>query len=192
MISCFNILNFTEDLKKEVDSLTAVAEESLPFLTPIEGPDQWESNRRYLMAPAIMAICPSNVYSLFQDTRKDASQDNRDAIFHSKNLGVAQVSQIKPSGLVKEEYHWSSRHFVLHQNYLLEHDKPSERPKGFAFLQNCSIRKVEETNTLLRFDYYQPERSSRKSVSTRTAELFKMSAVFISNVSFHCSQFSRY
>ena len=115
--------------------MAAVAEESLPVLTPIEGPDHWESNRRYLMAPAIMAICPSNVYSLFQDTRKDASQDNRDAIFHSKNLGVAQVSQIKPSGLVKEEYHWTSRHFVLHQNYLLEHEKPSERPKGSEVLQ---------------------------------------------------------
>ena len=177
-------------MKKEVDSLAAVAEESLPVLTPIEVPNHWESNRRYLMAPSIMAICPSNVYSLFQDTRKDASQDNRDAIFHSKNLGVAQVSQIKPSGLVKEEYHWTSRHFVLHQNYLLEHEKPSERPKGFAFLQNCSIRKVEESNTLLRFDYYQPERSSRKSVSTTTAELFKISTVFISDMSRYF-QFSR-
>lgn len=113
-------------MKKEVDSLAAVAEESLPILTPIEGPDHWESNRRYLMAPAIMAICPSNVYSLFQDTRKDASQDNRDAIFHSKNLGVAQVSQIKPSGLVKEECHRTSIDFVFHQNYLLEHDKNLE------------------------------------------------------------------
>jgi hypothetical protein len=151
-----------------------VSEEVKPpliLLTPVEGPDAWIENRRYLMAPAIMAICPIHIYSLFQGTRSE-SDGGTNRMFEKLELGIAEAAQIVAKGLLKEEYEWSSRYFVLHQNYLLEYDTIDRncRPRGFAFLQNASIRRFEADK--LRFDYYQPENSSRKSVSCSSYYLF--------------------
>jgi hypothetical protein len=134
------------------------------ILTPVEGPGEWIENRRYLMAPAIMAICPSQVYSLFQNETCYTSN----SIFGMTDLGSAEVAQIVSKGLLEENYNWSSGIFILRQNYLLEydeHDCAASRPKGFAFLQNASIRRNEHSHDTLRLDYYQPETSTRRSVS---------------------------
>jgi hypothetical protein len=104
------------------------------------------------------------VYSLFRD---DACC-SENSIFGKIDLGSAQVAQIISKGLLEENYNWSSGTFVLRQNYLLEYDVgdcSKSRPRGFAFLQNASIRKKEGSQDTLRLDYYQPEISTRRSVS---------------------------
>lgn len=150
---------------------TAVSEEvgaAKTILTPVEGPEKWIEKRRYLMAPAIMAICPSQVYSLFQN-EPNFSDNN---FFGKIDLGSAEVAQIVSKGLLEENYKWSSGNFVLRQNYLLEYDEvqySNSRPKGYAFLQNASIRKNEHFHDTLRLDYYQPETSTRRSILIRLA-----------------------
>jgi hypothetical protein len=149
---------------KEGSEKTGDVQASKVILTPLEGPGEWVEKRRYLMAPAIMAICPSQVYSLFQNEACCLSN----SIFGMLDLGLAEVAQIISKGLLEENYNWSSGMFVLRQNYLLEYNKddyPISRPKGFAFLQNASIRRTESSYDTLRLDYYQPETSSRRSVS---------------------------
>lgn len=148
------------------ESLQTVSEEakvSLTLLESVEGPDSWIENRRYLMAPAIMAICPSHVYSLFQSRNVNVVGEKSQAL-RKPVLGVAEAAQIVSKSLEKEEYEWSRGFFVLHQNYLLEYDVDDgkSRPRGFAFLQNASVRRIDADK--LRFDYYQ-QNSSRKSVS---------------------------
>lgn len=157
-----------EETVQEGSEKAGDVQASKVILTPVEGPGEWVEKRRYLMAPAIMAICPSHVYSLFQNESCCLSN----SIFGMLDLGLAEVAQIISKGLLEENYNWSSGMFVLRQNYLLEYNKddcPTSRPKGFAFLQNASIRRTESTHDTLRLDYYQPETSSRRSILIRLA-----------------------
>jgi len=167
-----------EALKKPAEytsELTAVSEEkksSLASLTLIEGHERLSENGRFLMAPAIMAMSPDNVFSLMggEDTRHPLAPDN--LTFGKINLGEATVAHIVSKGLVEEEYAWSEGTFVLRQNYLLEYksgDDVKSRPLCFAFLQNASVRRHEAFDNALRLDYYQNYSSSvpRKSVLIR-------------------------
>ena len=153
------------------DLLASVSEDSDPSsttLTPIRSTDHWVEGTRYLMAPAIIAACPNEVMSLFQE--EDASNSCSNQLFERINMGSAEVAQIVSKGLLKEDYKWSSGKFVLQQNYLLEYaieENVVARPRGFAFLQNASIRRHDKFVNTIIIDFYQnhPESSIRKSVS---------------------------
>ena len=158
------------------ESLTTVVEErKVPtsILTPVVGPDQWVEGQRYLMAPAIMAICPTEVFTLF-----DGNDSHNSHFFGKIVLGRAAVAQIVSKGLDKEEYKWSTGAFVLRQNYLLEYsdgDDSNSRPQGFAFLQNATV--LRHDVDALRLDYYQNQNSSsRKSVSVSLPLIFHRTA----------------
>jgi len=141
-------------------------------LTPIAGPDAWSENQRYLMLPAILASCPDSVFSLIggSSSKRDSNHDNSTTVFFSANiLGEASVAHVVSKGLVDEDYEWSEGTFVLRQNYLLEYDSTdniNSRPKGYAFLQNATIRSSDRFPNSLRLDYHQNSSSSvpRKSV----------------------------
>lgn len=153
------------------DPATTKAQPSC-ILTPIAGPEAWTENQRYLMLPAILASCPDNVFSLIgSSVPKTISDDeNSTTLFFSANvLGEASVAHVVSKGLIDEDYEWSVGTFVLRQNYLLEYDSTdnvNSRPKGYAFLQNATIRSSDRFPNSLRLDYHQNSSSSvpRKSV----------------------------
>ena len=114
------------------------------------------------MAPAIIAMCPADIFSLF-----DVNDQSDNHMFGEVVMGSAEVAQIVSKGLLKEECEWSSGEFVLRQNYLLEYEdeKKSSSPQGFAFLQNASIRRHDSFANTIRMDFYQNYPDTRKSVS---------------------------
>ncbi len=157
----------TERLVESKPPVTINADSARVALTPIEGTDNWVDGLRYLIAPAIIATCPTDIFQLFDRNENDQSGNK---MFSKVVMGAADIAQIKSKGLLKEECEWSQGNFELHQNYLIEYEnssETSERPRGFAFLQNASIRRHESIPCAIRMDYFQntPESSSRKSVS---------------------------
>lgn len=138
-------------------------------LTPIEGPETWTDNQRYLMAPAILASCPDSVVSLVASMTSSGLESTQSRVFDAILLGNASIAQVLSKGLVDEDYKWSNGVFTLRQNYLLEQDVHSSvnaRPIGYAFLQNATIRSSDLFEHSLRLDYHQNASSSvpRKSV----------------------------
>jgi serine/threonine protein kinase len=142
------------------------------ILTPIAGPEAWTENQRYLMLPAILASCPDNVFSLIggSSPKSVSNDENSTSVFFLANvLGRASVAHVISKGLIDEDYEWFEGTFVVRQNYLLEYDSTdnvNSRPKGYAFLQNATIRSSDRFSNSLRLDYHQNSSSSvpRKSV----------------------------
>lgn len=169
-------LSTVTEVRKDPSSINT----SKVSLCPVQDTDDWVEKGRYLMAPAIMATCQEKVFSLSVAEEEDgnpalSSHSNENRMFGQVLLGSAAVGQIVPK-LVVEEYEWSTGNFVLRQNYLLEYEvseKPVSRPRGFAFLQNASIRRHEHLLDSIRLEFcpYQNYSASSERKSVSDAEL---------------------
>ena len=97
------------------------------ILKPILGVESWQQGRRYLIAPAVLAACPLQVFSTFSAKEKLLSAEEAasrgTSIFGGILLGECLLSYV---GIQKNQtsrvQQWSSATLVLVRNYLLEFD----------------------------------------------------------------------
>ena len=160
-------------------------------LYPLMGPESWEKNKRYLIAPAILSICCTSCLStvLKADKMIDISQlgkqnDRQRAHnslvgkFNFKNaltqgkqiLGKASATQLGPSKSLDENYGWFDGLFIIRQNYLFEYqlgDNLSGPPRGFAHLEHSTPSPFLNSVDTLQLDFYQSpcSRDKLKTVS---------------------------
>ena len=151
-------------------ALSPVAEDVVQIktsrvLSPLLGTKTWSAGRRYLIAPAAAAMCPSHVLPVLSGNQKQAKHSdqppcNNDPpsfpVFGSLILGAATVTHVGRSGK-GEPYGWSSCVFVLRQNYLLEYEQESnmdDLPRGFAHLQHSVCHAHENFHDALHLQFY--------------------------------------
>lgn len=139
-------------------------------LLPFEGIESWAKDRRYLVAPAVLKMCPLLISNLFSPPRdyhssppsppsqEDNSQDGVDhSPFRSIVLGKAMVAVLGTQKYTDETYGWSSGCFVLRQNFLLEYepgDDLNSQPRSYAHLQYSSVQIHENFAGLLELQFY--------------------------------------
>jgi len=133
-------------------------------LKPISGTETWLKDRRYLIGPAVIAMCRSTVLSslpLGSTSGKSglAAFDTKPTKIHpyervtigkASIFGTLEDGDFAPTGVDVV--------LVLRQNYLFEYAEGiglNERPGGFAHLQNSISYPNDETETQLYLDYYQ-------------------------------------
>jgi len=156
-------------------SLKPVTEEVAPpgpcMLKPISGTETWLKDRRYLIGPAVIAVCPTSVLSClplgggrgvgasFGTSGGLAALESMttDEIhpYRRVTIGKALVSSIRNDG---ELSHSVSAVLVLRQNYLFEYAEGvglNERPGAFAHLQNSLSYPHDTSETELFLEYYE-------------------------------------
>lgn len=150
-------------------SLTPVTEGVAPpgpcVLKPISGTETWLKDRRYLIGPAIIAVCPTSVLSSLPlgggrgvsgglaALESTATEDIHP--YRRVTIGKALVSSIRSDG---EFSHSASVVLVLRQNYLFEYAEGvglNERPGAFAHLQNSLSYPHDTSETELFLEYYE-------------------------------------
>jgi len=116
------------------------------ILKPIQGVDVWQSDRRYLIAPAVLAACPLAVLKTLSGTSlpPNNNDNNKCATTNNNNpFGTIVLGECLLTYAMGGQTHaataqrWSSAVLALRQNYLLEYNVKSqqEMPRGYAHLQ---------------------------------------------------------
>ena len=148
-----------------VDELNISVHRSLRLLKPIESTDTWQTGRRYLISPAVLAACPLSVVNTLSGsqrplTAQEAASGNCDGLdtscFGTIDLGDALITY------VGENHHlslgkWSSCRMVLHQNFLLEYDSSTSiqgLPRGFAHLEHAVAYPHHDFPDALELQFY--------------------------------------
>jgi Protein kinase domain len=138
------------------------------ILKPIAGVDYWQTGRRYLIAPAVLAACPTTTAVAFmlgstfmmtshhgpvQQSRAandDAAATAQSSVYNpfaTIVLGDCLLSYVaapkSSNGLATvQPPQWSTAQLVVRQNYLLEYDVGANvrtsLPRGYAHLQFAS------------------------------------------------------
>lgn len=140
-----------------------VAPSGPSVLKAISGTETWLKDRRYLIGPAAIAMCPSTVLSqlpLGSASGKSglAAVDTKPTEVHPYErvtIGKASVSSILLDGNLSSPVDVV---LVLRQNYLFEYAEGvglNERPGGFAHLQNSISYPHDDSETELYLEYYQ-------------------------------------
>lgn len=148
-------------------ALSPVAEDVVPLktsarvLSPLLGTETWSAGRRYLIAPAAVTMCPSQVLPVLSGNQKQVEEHvpRSFPVFGSLVLGTATVTNVGRSrSRSVESYGWSSCVFVLRQNYLLEYAQESssidDLPRGFAHLQHAVCQAHENFHDALHLQFY--------------------------------------
>ena len=136
---------------------------SLTMLKTIQGPESWQSGRRYLIAPAVLSACPLQVLSSLSGSAEH-HQTIKESVFGVIALGRATLTYI---GRQVEPLGWSTCDLVLRQNYLLEYDIDAGMqgiPRGVAHLSNSRAYPGEFSTTLELEFYGSPCAKSDKRV----------------------------
>lgn len=136
------------------NSLDPVTEEKIflkseRMLKPVTGPESWSKGRRYLIAPAILAMCPFQVLPKLSGSRTIGSYD--DSAFGVLPLGRATVKYVGQ----KDKSGWSTCSLVLRQNYLLEYERDvAGIPRGYVHLQNGKAYKHADFHNALELEFF--------------------------------------
>mmetsp|Transcript_17960 Transcript_17960/g.20447 ORF Transcript_17960/g.20447 Transcript_17960/m.20447 type:complete len:911 (+) Transcript_17960:197-2929(+) len=147
--------------------LKTVEEESIAastsaILSPIKGVETWSQKQKYPMAPAIIAMCRSEVFSNHVEHQNDDKNipSLESKLFGSILMGSAFVASLPSlldrTGVTMENCNWQRGCFVLRQNYLLEYESEgslSLRPRGYAFLQGAVVRSHHVFEHTIQVDY---------------------------------------
>mmetsp|Transcript_16892 Transcript_16892/g.23813 ORF Transcript_16892/g.23813 Transcript_16892/m.23813 type:complete len:943 (-) Transcript_16892:73-2901(-) len=139
--------------------LPPVAEDVVPLrsvrvLKQIMEPINWQSGKRYLIAPAILASCPIQILTILSGSNENQCS----AAFGKLLLGnatVAFVGRNRPSP--KEGYGWCRCALVLRQNYLLEYDDETMTnglPRGFAHLESAVCKPHSDFSNAFELEFY--------------------------------------
>ena len=140
-------------------------------LKPISGTETWLKDRRYLIGPAVIAVCPTSILSslplgvgggigvgIGTSSGLAALESTTTEEIHPYRrvtVGKAFVSSIRNDG---EMSYSASVVLVLRQNYLFEYAEGvglNERPGGFAHLQNSLSYPHDTSETELFLEYYE-------------------------------------
>ena len=134
-------------------------------LKPISGTETWLKDRRYLIGPAVIAVCPTSVLSSLPLGGGRGVSGGLAALestateeihpYRRVTIGKALVSSIRSDG---ELSHSASVVLVLRQNYLFEYAEGvglNERPGAFAHLQNSLSYPHDTSETELFLEYYE-------------------------------------
>ena len=174
-----------------MDELNISVHRSLRLLKPIESTDTWQTGRRYLICPAVLAACPLSVVKTLSGsqrplTAQEAASDKCGEIdvscFRTIDLGDALTTY------VGENHHlslgkWSSCRLVLRQNYLLEYDSTASiqgLPRGFAHLEHAVAYPHDDFPDALELQFFaSPCAKSDKRVVS-------YSDIFLRHVNFLC------
>lgn len=155
--------------------MTTVTEESdnkdLPsvILSSVDGVDSWSEQSKNLIFPAIVAMCRTNVFEMFDSSNSQG--DNNETRFGSIPLGTLEVAREYADNMKDEDFKWKQGYFELRQNYLIEYDasRSTMRPRGYAFLQDANIKPYLEFKNALRLEYIQ-----HQGKRTRCAVIIKL------------------
>lgn len=158
-IPAFTLSNKGDPSRARVGSVNALELQGTPKVTkpshvdrvlnPIKGSQTWQSGRRYLMAPAVLASCPIQILKVLsgdggsgqllnpQDPHRggDAVLDTTSSLpspslrssrttsspFGTCILGNATATYVGNNRPTGEAAGWCTSTFVLRQNYLLEY-----------------------------------------------------------------------
>ena len=140
-------------MKEEIDIL----ESSLIVLQPIEGVDSWSETSKNLIFPALAAKCQPYIFKSFQSTPTSPTCDYKSR-FESITLGSVQMAKEHHKEMKSEQLKWRKAYFELRQNYLLEYPEEvdsSSRPRGYAFLQDATVKPYLHVKNALRLEYTQ-------------------------------------
>lgn len=137
-------------------------------LNSLEGIETWDTNGEnikdgQLIAPAIITMCPVNVFSFLACKGSTTPISFNDGVGNNNNhsstasfyynpfgksiLGTAFVTPFGPRLASDEKYGWTKTLFVLRQNYLFEYSidhNVDGKPRGYVHLQYCVIRPHSE------------------------------------------------
>ena len=159
---------------KPLDETNLSIQKDMRLLKPVQGASAWETGRRYLIAPAVLAACPmqtvNRVSSAPMLSPSEASQDDVD-LFRAISFGDCLMTYIG------DKHHlslgkWSSCQLVLRQNYLMEFAVDaslSSLPRGFINLQHSQAYPHAVFPDALELDFYASPcaRTDRRIVSIR-------------------------
>lgn len=126
-----------------------------PMLKPIQGPESWQPERRYLIAPAALSSCPPQVLANLSWTAAHLTTMNESA-FGMIQLGRASLAHVGGAARTEEPFGWSHCDLVLRQNYLLEYDTDVDMrgiPRGVAHLPHARAYPGDFA-TSLELEYY--------------------------------------
>jgi calcium/calmodulin-dependent protein kinase I len=130
------------------------------LLKPIQGTDDWQPGRRYLIAPAALSACPlpsiSKLGGSLVRSASEACTSSNLKGFGTVNLGDALMTY------VGEKHHlslgkWSSSKLVLRQNYLFEYDTSTPingLPRGYVHLQYSVAYAHVDFSDVLELQFY--------------------------------------
>jgi len=132
---------------------TGIHGKDVRILKKIQSADEWQTGRRYLVAPAALAACPVSVLKVLAGNKEPISASEAcarkascyDGDDETQSPRTAQSSTSNAFGtillgqcLLGCKGKWSSAVLVLRQNYLLEFSPDSAvsgLPRGYAHLQ---------------------------------------------------------
>lgn len=130
------------------------------LLKPIEGTEKWESGRRYLIAPAVLAACPLTVLNRLSGTSVRTAQEVAESPephgFGTIDLGECLMTYIGDTHHLSLGQ-WASCRLVLRQNYLLEYDTSTPitgLPRGFIHLQHARASAHVDFQNALELDFF--------------------------------------
>eukprot|EP00563_Minutocellus_polymorphus_P015940 CAMPEP_0181055802 /NCGR_PEP_ID=MMETSP1070-20121207/19388_1 /TAXON_ID=265543 /ORGANISM="Minutocellus polymorphus, Strain NH13" /LENGTH=1215 /DNA_ID=CAMNT_0023135127 /DNA_START=194 /DNA_END=3841 /DNA_ORIENTATION=+ len=140
-------------------------------LKPLSGTETWLKDRRYLIGPAVIAVCPTSVLSSLPLgagggvgagigtsgglAALECATTEEIHPYRRVTIGKAFVSSIRNDG---EMSYSASVVLVLRQNYLFEYAEGvglNERPGAFAHLQNSLSYPHDTSETELFLEYYE-------------------------------------
>lgn len=168
-----------------VDEHNISIHKSMRLLKPIQGVESWETGRRYLIAPAVLASSPLTVLNRLSgnlvQSAKAASEE-----FHP--FGVIDLGTCLMT-YVGETHHlslgqWSSCRLVLRQNYLLEFDASAPitgLPRGCVHLEHAMASSHPDFLNALVLDFYASPcaKADRRTVSYSNQTILLTSVLLI-------------
>lgn len=119
------------------------------ILKQIVGVESWQTGRRYLIAPAVLAASPGDAISFmfgnsFQTLPQSIEQHGDVVLADTSPFGMVVLGECLLTFVTNPSFfstvqQWSSAQLVLRQNYLLEYDVEADVrtsvPRGYAHLQ---------------------------------------------------------
>lgn len=140
---------------RSIGSLDTVHEANEITLRAIHGVNSWQAGRRYLIAPAALAMASCSLVLEAKGSNKTTAKEACHGLFETTVLGQCLLSFVGGSAPATTQ-RWSSATLVLRQNYLLEYSnqKCEGKPKGYAHLQLSTCRKHPDFENALELRYF--------------------------------------
>eukprot|EP00934_Nitzschia_sp_Nitz4_P008796 Nitzschia sp. Nitz4//scaffold29_size155292//106718//109484//NITZ4_002675-RA/size155292-augustus-gene-0.211-mRNA-1//1//CDS//3329546499//8786//frame0 len=125
-----------------VDENTIEIKKSLRLLKPIQGTEVWESGRRYLITPSVMAACQLSVFNSRQYSGDILTVEQAVGSLGYAAANLVDLGECLATYIGSQQHlssgKWSSCRMVLRQNYLLEYEAETpltSMPRGYVHLQ---------------------------------------------------------